>query len=291
MTVTMYLDAPSLVYRAFFAVPKTITDGSGEPVNAVRGFMDMTSRLKVEWGPDEVVAVFDNDWRPAFRVDAYSGYKAERPEEPEELTKQFEMLPRILDLAGIPRAEGRGYEADDVIATYAAATDGDDRAIVVTGDRDLLCLVRDPHVRLVFPVKGVSQVKEFREADVAEAYGVKPQLYCDFAMLRGDNSDGLPGVKGVGPKTAVKLLDDHGSIDAIYEHLDELSPRMRVSFEDARDYLRAMEDVVPPRKDVPIEATASGSADSEALMTFAAAHNLDGPATRLLEAFKPGAAG
>jgi 5'-3' exonuclease len=285
MTVRMYLDASSLVYRAFFSVPKSITNAQGQPVNAVRGFLDMMSLLKTERDPDEVVAVFDNDWRPAFRVAAYEGYKADRPEEPEELTPQFALLPQILDLAGIPRAEGKGFEADDVIATLAWKVEGEDRAAVVTGDRDLLCLVRDPHVFLIFPVKGVSQVKEFHEADVKETYGIAASRYCDFATLRGDNSDGLPGVKGVGPKTAVKLLAEHGTIEGIFEHLDTLAPKLQAAFEDARSYLAAMEEVVPPRRDVAVEATVAGAPDTEALQALAAVNNLDGPITRLLAAF------
>lgn len=286
MTTTMYLDTSSLFYRAFYSVPKTITDDSGRPVNALRGLMDMTARLKVEQGPDRIVAVLDNDWRPAFRVEAYDGYKSERPEEPEELTYQFELLPEVLDLVGMPRAEAEGYEADDVIATYAAATSGDDRSLIVTGDRDLLCLVRDPHVQLLFTLKGVSQMKRFDEAEVETSYGVAPDRYCDFAMLRGDSSDGLPGVPGVGPKTAVKLLTEHGSIDGIFDHLETLTPKLRESFDASRDYLKAMEAVVPPRTDSPAEITAEGEPDEGALMSFAGKHNLDGPATRLLKALR-----
>lgn len=282
----MYLDASSLAYRAFFSVPTTITDGKGQPVNAVRGFMDMTSILKTDHSPDEVVAVFDNDWRPAFRVEAYGGYKGERNEEPDELTPQFELLAQVLDLAGISRAEGEGFEADDVIATYAHRISGDDRALIVTGDRDLLCLVRDPHVKMLFPVKGVREMTTFDEAAVAEKYGIAPGRYSEFAMLRGDPSDGLPGVKGVGPKTAVKLLNEHGDIAGIYAALDTLTPRMQAAFTEAKDYLVAMEEVVPPRTDVDVIETPGKEPDREGLMAFAAKHNLDGPATRLLAALK-----
>lgn len=282
----MYLDASSLAYRAFFSVPTTIVDADGQPVNAVRGFMDMTSILKTTYSPDEVVAVFDNDWRPDFRVEAYDGYKAERNEEPDELTPQFDLLAEVLDLAGISRAEGEGYEADDVLATYAQQVTGKDRALIVTGDRDLLCLVRDPHVKLLFPLKGVREMTIFDEAMVEEKYGVPAARYSEFAMLRGDPSDELPGVKGVGPKTAVKLLAEHGSIEGIYAALDSLTPRLRAAFEEARDYLKAMEDVVPPRTDVELIETQGTEPDADGLMEFATKHNLDGPATRLLAALR-----
>ena len=283
MTTTMLLDASSLVYRAFFSVPKTITDHDGNPVNAVRGMMDMTARLKTEQSPDEVVAVFDNDWRPQFRVDAYPGFKSERPEEPPELTAQFDLLPEVLDAAGVRRAEAEGYEADDVIAAMCAGIKGKDRAVVVTGDRDLICLVRDPHVSLLFTVKGVTNLKRFDEASVEEAYGIPPSLYSEFAMLRGDPSDGLPGVPGVGPKTAVKLLQQHGSIDAILEHTEEMTPKLRESFESSRDYLAAMRIVVPPVTDLTVEET-DAKRDEKKLLKLAAKRNIEGPARRLLQA-------
>jgi 5'-3' exonuclease len=283
MTTTMLLDTSSLVYRAFFSVPKTITDHQGNPVNAVRGFMDMTARLKTEQSPDEIVAVFDNDWRPQFRVDAYPGFKSERPEEPPELTSQFELLPDVLDAAGLKRAEADGYEADDVIAALATKVKGKDRAVVVTGDRDLICLVRDPHVSVLFTLKGVTNLKRFDEAEVEESYGIQASLYSEFAMMRGDPSDGLPGVPGVGPKTAVKLLQQHGSIDTILEHTDEMTPKQRESFEASRDYLAAMRIVVPPVTDLTVEAT-NPKRDEAKLLKIAAKRNIEGPARRLMQA-------
>jgi 5'-3' exonuclease len=283
MTTTMLLDTSSLVYRAFFSVPKTITDHQGNPVNAVRGFMDMSARLKAEQEPDEIVAVFDNDWRPQFRVDAYPGFKSERPEEPPELTSQFELLPQVLDAAGMRRAEADGYEADDVIAALCAEIKGKDRAVVVTGDRDLICLVRDPHVSVLFTLKGVTNLKRFDEAAVEETYGIPASLYSEFAMMRGDPSDGLPGVPGVGPKTAVKLLQQHGSIDEILEHTDEMTPKQRESFEASRDYLAAMRIVVPPVTDLTVEST-DPKRDEKLLLDIAAKRNIEGPARRLLQA-------
>ena len=286
VTTTMYLDAPSLIYRAFFSVPKTITNDKGQPVNAVRGVMDMISRLKIDHSPDRIVAALDADWRPAFRVEAYAGYKSDRPDEPPELTPQFGLLGEVLDAAGIPRVASPGYEADDAIATLCAAVDGADRAVVVTGDRDLICLVRDPHVSLLFTVRGVSELKRFDEAAVEESYGIRPQSYVEFAMLRGDPSDGLPGVKGVGPKTAVDLMRTYGRIEDIYRHLDELKPRQRAAFEDAKEYLVAMEKVVPPVTDVPLEITEGHPPDEHQMITLGEANNLEGPMLRLFESFK-----
>lgn len=286
MPVIMYLDAPSLIYRAFFSVPKTLANRSGQPVNAVRGVMDMIASLKTDHHPDEIVACLDADWRPAFRVEAYEGYKSERADEPEDLTPQFGMLGEVLDAAGVSRVSSPGFEADDAIATLCHNTAGGDRAVVVTGDRDLICLVRDPHVQLFFTVRGVSELKHFDEAAVVEQYGVRPQQYTEFAMLRGDPSDGLPGVKGVGPKTATTLIQKYGSIAGIYEHLDELRPKQAEAFESARDYLVAMRKVVPPVTDVPMEQTPSHPPDEHAMITLGEENNIEGPMMRLFEALR-----
>lgn len=281
---TFYLDAPSLVYRAFFALPKTLTDDQGNSINAVRGFMDMVTTLIVQRRPDSVVSVFDADWRPQFRVDAYPGYKAERAEDPPELPPQFAIIAAVLDAAGMVRAETPGLEADDVIATLASKVDGTARATVVTGDRDLISLVRDPYVNLLFPVKGTKEMAEFDEAAVEEKYGIPPHLYGEFAMMRGDSSDGLPGVPGVGPKTAVTLLKRFGSLDGIYANLGGLSERQRKAFEGSFDYLVAMETVVELVCDADVDATESHEPDEELLKELGEKHNLGSSVGRLLQA-------
>ena len=281
---TFYLDAPSLVYRAFFALPKTLIDEQGNSINAVRGFMDMVTTLLVQRRPDSVVSVFDGDWRPQFRVDAYPGYKAERPEDPPELPPQFDIIAAVLDAAGMVRAETPGLEADDVIATLVSKVDGDLRATVVTGDRDLISLVRDPHVNLLFPVKGTKEMAEFDEAAVEEKYGIPPRLYGEFAMMRGDSSDGLPGVPGVGPKTAVTLLKKFGSLDGIYANLSDLSDRQRKAFEGSFDYLVAMETVVELVYDAEVDPTQPHDPDEELLKELGEKYNLGSSVARLLQA-------
>lgn len=283
---TFFLDAPSMVYRAFFALPKTITDAEGRSVNAVRGFMEFVTRLIVDRRPAKIVAVLDADWRPQFRVDAYKGYKIDRPEDPPELPPQFEVIRDVVDAAGIVRAESPGLEADDVIATLVTRLDGDERGVIVSGDRDLLCLVRDPQVRMLFPVKGMKEMRDYDESAVTEAYGIPPRLYGEFATLRGDPSDGLPGVAGIGAKTAVKLLDEYGSIEGIYAHRDRLSPRLRASFEAARDYLDAMYTVVGLVEDAEVVATSPEGPDDERLAELVERHNLGSSGARLLQALR-----
>ncbi|MEA2498242.1 MAG: hypothetical protein QOH26_647 [Actinomycetota bacterium] len=284
MKASLFLDAPSLAYRAFFGVPKTITDEEGRPVNAVRGYLDMLATLYDVWAPGRVVSVFDDNWRPRFRVEAYDGFKLDRPEEPPELTWQFGLLNDILDALGMVRVVSPGLEADDAIATLVQDVSGKDRAYVVTGDRDLLCLVRDPHVRLLFTVKGVRELKDFDEGAVEAAYGIPPSRYVEFAMLRGDPSDGLPGVPGIGPTRATKLLGEYASIDGILEHLDRLPPKQAEAFDRSREYLDAMRIVVPPVIDAPIVQTEMREPDVDRLESLARAHNLDGPLKRLREA-------
>jgi 5'-3' exonuclease len=281
---TLLLDAPTLVYRAFFALPTSLTDASGRPVNAVRGFMDMVARLLTDFRPARAVAVFDADWRPAWRVEIYPGYKSERPEDPPELPPQFDVIADVLDAAGIERAEAKGYEADDVLATLVARKSSDDVVGIVTGDRDLVALVRDPDVKLLWLGRGIRRLQAMDEEHVRAAYGVPPALYPQLAILRGDPSDGLPGVAGIGPARAAGLLLEHGSIQGILDRVDDLPPRQRAALDGARDYLAAMQRIVPLVDDVDVEATRPEPFQAERLVQLAAAHGLGGAATRLAQA-------
>lgn len=285
MADTYIIDAPSLVYRAFFSYPTTVTDARGNPVNAVRGFMEMITHLISDRRPDHLINVFDSNFRPDFRVAAYPGYKAQRPEDPPELPRQFHVIAEVLDAAGMIRAESDGLEADDAIATLVETADRFP-ITVVTGDRDLLALVRDPDVKVLFPLKGLKEVTEFTEHDVEEKYKVPPRLYPEFATLRGDSSDGLPGVQGIGPKRAAALLAEHGSIEGILSHLDKLPPKQAEAFESGRDYLSAMKTVVALVTDAPITATELHPPDEELLAELAEVHNLGSSAARLLQALK-----
>ena len=287
MTSVMLLDTSSLTYRAYFAVPSSITGPHGRPVNAVRGVLDMTTRLLVDRRPDEIVHCLDADWRPAPRVAAYDGYKAKRPDEPEELSWQFGLLDEVLDAFGLPRVWAPGWEADDAIGTLCARAADGDSVDVVTGDRDLLQLVRDAGsgavIRVLFTIKGVRDLEEFDEAGVKRKYGVPAGRYVDYATLRGDPSDGLPGVVGVGEKTARDLVRRYGSLEAVLADDAAHSPRLGQNLRSAAGYLAAMKQVVPVRTDVALER-ADGTRDDDRLAALAAAHGIDGPVGRLREA-------
>jgi 5'-3' exonuclease len=289
MTTHLLLDTSSLMFRAFFSVPVTVVGRDRKPVNAVHGYLDMTGRLIERVRPDECVHVFDNDWRPAPRVAEYDGYKAQRAPDPEGLPEQFELLREVLEAMGLPHAESPGWEAEDAIGALAARGGRGDRFDVVTGDRDLLQLVHDPEVRVLFTVRGVSELREFDEAGVLEHYGVPASRYADFATLRGDPSDGLPGVRGVGEKTARTLVTAYGSLD---ELLDEAraerrrpgplrgAGRLVATLRDSQEYLDAMSRVVPIRTDVDVEVTRA-EPDPERLEELARSHRLVGPVQRL----------
>jgi 5'-3' exonuclease len=295
MTHRLLLDTSSLTYRAFFAVPSSITDPAGRPVNAVRGVLDMHARLLADHRPDEVVHVFDADWRPAARVEAYAGYKAARPADPEGLPEQFDLLAEVLDAFGLPRVDAPGWEADDAIGTLCAEAAAGDRVDVVTGDRDLLQLVVDEPalVRVLFTVRGVSTLTTFDEAAVRGRYGIAPARYVDFAILRGDASDGLPGIKGVGDKTAATLVRAFPSLDDLAAVAAEavaggrrpaaLSPAVARAIAAADGYLEAMQQVVPVRRDLALRWVRADP-DPARRRELAVDRALEGPMRRLEEA-------
>lgn len=217
------LDTASLYYRAFYALPESLTAPDGYPNNMLRGFLSSLTKISRQLGPTRLAACWDDDWRPQWRVDALPSYKTHRlasetddvEEVPDTLSPQIDALARILDAAGISRPGAIGYEADDVIATLAAAHDGE--VIVVTGDRDMVQLVSD-RVRVLLAVNGGMEKWPLLTPDLAlERFGVPSSAYVDFAALRGDASDGIPGIPGIGPKTASALITHFGSLDAVLE--------------------------------------------------------------------------
>jgi 5'-3' exonuclease len=285
MTHLLLLDTSSLLYRAFFGLPTSIKDPDGRAVNAVHGYLDMTARLYASRRPDRLIHVYDDVFVPKSRAQAYPPYKAHRPPDPPELPPQFDLLEEALDAFGLERASAADWEADDALAALCAAADPDDIVEIVTGDRDLLQLVRDdgPTVRVLFTVKGVTDLATFDEAAVLAKYGVPASRYVDFAILRGDPSDGLPGVSGVGEKTAQKLVQAYPTLDALLDDAGALPKRLSEQIGGARDYVTAMRDVVTVRPDVPI-AVRSGPRDDARLEALGQQRRLGGPIRRLTEA-------
>jgi 5'-3' exonuclease len=258
----MLLDSASLYYRAFYGVPETMTAPDGTPVNAVRGLLDMMSRLLRARPPGRLVACLDADWRPAFRTAAIPSYKAHRAnpdgteQAPDTLTAQIPVIEQVLAAAGVAMASAPGYEADDVIGTLAARDAGP--VDVVTGDRDLFQVVDDERrVRVVYTARGLSKLEVVDEAAVTARYAIPGRSYAAFAALRGDPSDGLPGVSGVGEKTAAALVRKFGDVAAILAALDAghggfpMGSRAKLAAD--RDYLEASVPVVAVATDVPVD--------------------------------------
>jgi 5'-3' exonuclease len=296
----MLLDSASLYFRAFHGVPETVTAPDGTPVNAVRGFLDMVAHLVRTRRPDRLVACLDLDWRPRFRIAALPSYKAHRVSPaggetvPDALVPQVPLLLDVLDKLGVATAGAEGFEADDVIGTLAAAET--DEVEVVSGDRDLMQVVRDdPPVRLLYIGRGVRKLEVMTEAEVAARYCIPGRAYADFAVLRGDPSDGLPGVPGIGERTAAALVSRFGSLDGLVAALDGDSNAgfpsgSRTKLAAARDYLAAAPAVARVRADVPVpphdDTLPAAPADPAGLVALSERWNLDSPLNRLLAALR-----
>ncbi|WP_130339670.1 5'-3' exonuclease [Streptomyces sp. BK022] len=296
----MLLDTASLYFRAYFGVPDSVRAPDGTPVNAVRGLLDFIDRLVKDHRPDKLVACMDADWRPQWRVDLIPSYKAHRVAEehegapdaeevPDTLSPQVPVIEDVLDALGIARVGVAGYEADDVIGTFTARADGP--VDIVTGDRDLYQLVDDARdIRVLYPLKGVGTLQLTDEAWLREKYGVDGRGYADLALLRGDPSDGLPGVPGVGEKTAAKLLAAFGDLAGIVAAVDDpkakLTLTQRKRLTEAAPYLAVAPKVVRVADDVPLPevdiALPHAPRDPAALDALAARWGLGSSLQRLL---------
>jgi 5'-3' exonuclease len=272
----MFIDGSSLIFRAYYGVPTTFRSPEGEPVNGVRGFMDRLATLIHEYRPARLAVASDEDWRPAWRVELIPGYKVHRVAEPipPDLAPQMPIIHEVLDAVGVDFVGVPDYEAEDVIATWTARAAGS-TVDIVSGDRDLFALVRDPEVRVLYPEKrGLTAVDE---AEVTRRYGVPGHLYADFAILRGDPSDGLPGLAGVGDKKAADLVTRYGGLDGLLA-----SGRLN---EADRGYVERARRVVPPVTDLPAELPLSRRPpDNERAEALADRYGLRSPLERLLKA-------
>jgi 5'-3' exonuclease len=278
----LLLDGASMWFRSYFGVPSSITAPDGRPVNALRGFLDSVATVITRERPARLVVCRDDDWRPQWRVDLIPSYKGHRVAEPapegepdieevpDDLTPQVDMITEMLDAFGIATAGAPGFEADDVLGTLAAR-ERRDPVVVVSGDRDLLQLVRDDpvKVRVLYLGRGLSKATVCGPAEVAEQYGVPVDragpAYAELALLRGDPSDGLPGVPGVGEKTAATLLAQHGSLERIlaaaHDPKSKMSKAYRSKLLAATDYIEAADQVVRVATDAPV----TFSTDSDTL--------------------------
>lgn len=303
----MLIDAASLYYRAFHGVPDRRRSADAPPNNAIRGLVDMTASLIAHRRPAALVMCWDDDWRPAFRVEAIPSYKQHRlaagdttgttEDTPADLVPQVPVIVELLAALGIARVGAAGYEADDVIGTLVERTAGRRPVEVVTGDRDLFQLVDDAAgVSVLYTARGgVRDADLVDESWLVQKYGLASgRAYAEMAVLRGDPSDGLPGVQGIGEKTAVQLLDTFGSLAGVLEALDRGDDRLRgarrTRLEEGREYLAAAPQVVDVARDTPVELDEAAMALPTALVDAAAVrelvdrYDLGSPVGRLLDA-------
>lgn len=305
----LLLDGASLWFRAYYALPESITAPDGRPVNAVRGFIDMVSALMARTEPSRLAVCLDLNWRPQFRVDAVPSYKAHRVAEaapgtpeseevPDSLSPQVDMIMAVLAAAGIATAGAEGLEADDVLGTLAFR-ERQDPVVVVSGDRDLLQVAADEpnQVKVLYVGRGLAKAELFGPAEVAEKYGVPldraGEAYAELALLRGDASDGLPGVKGVGEKTASTLMLRYGSVAALraaaLDPTSDMAQGVRAKLAAAAGYLDAALPVVRVVTDAEVDLSRSDvipavPADAERLGELAEELGIKGAVDRLVAA-------
>jgi DNA polymerase-1 len=251
----LLLDGMSLAFRAYFALPDTLATSTGLVTNAVHGFTSMVVYLIREQQPSALAVAFDAPG-PTFRDEMLEDYKAGRAQTPWLLPPQFDMIREVMASLAIPVVEAPGFEADDVIATLATeAAERQHKVVIVTGDRDSFQLITDPYVRVLYNKRGVSDYALYDEAGIMERCGVPPSKYVLLASLRGDPSDNLPGIPGVGEKTAAKLLTKYGDLDGVFSHLEEQTPKLRENLTAHQELARSNARVIPLVRDVPLEVS------------------------------------
>jgi 5'-3' exonuclease len=298
--LTLLVDSASLIYRALFSVPDTVRAPDGTLVNAAYGFLGMLESLVAQHDPDFICCAADDDWRPEWRVELIDTYKTHRAEpgsaqeQAEDLlAPQTPVIFEILAGCGIQVVGHPGYEAEDVIGTLAERAPG--RVAIVSGDRDLFQLVRDPDIFVLYPRRGVSQVDVVDETYIETKYQIPGRAYRDFALLRGDPSDGLPGVRGVGEKLAAALLARYGSLDGILEAARGSDQGIALSkVRRNLDYVERALKVVTIPTDLPIpevDLTRPRREPDAAVVSLAERYGLGGAVRRLATALKSGRAG
>ena len=275
----LLVDGSSLIFRAFFGVPQTVVAPDGRPINAVRGFLDYLARFITDRRPVHLAVATDEDWRPAFRVQALPTYKAHRTAEPvpPALEPQMEIIMQVLGAFGIPAVGAPGYEAEDVNASLVQFAQGP--VEILSGDRDLFALVRDPDVVVLYP-QSRGEVLVVDEAEIERKYGIPGRSYADFAILRGDPSDGLPGLPNVGEKKAAALIQRHGSIAGVLRDGNLTEADI--------DYIQAAIKVVLPVATIPLERPdgrlRADSGDANRIAELKQKYGLGGAVDRLLRA-------
>ena len=258
----LLIDGNAVLHRAYHALPASLTTKDGEPINAVYGFVSMLVKIIEDIKPTHIACAFDTPVE-TFRKAEYVGYQAHRPRLDSDLSSQFEICYKVLDAMNIPIYKIERYEADDVVGTIANQCSGlVDEVVIVTGDRDILQLVDDKKkVRVYMPTQGINKAKLYTESEVVERMGVKPLQIVDYKALAGDSSDNYPGVTGIGPKTAINLLIEYGTLENIYEHINEIPEKVGKKLAVGVESAGMSKKLAMIVKDVPLTFHLSDSAN------------------------------
>lgn len=295
----LLIDSASLWYRAYYGMPDTMLGPDGTPINAIRGFLDMSARLITQYQPNRMVACLEGDWRPTWRTDLFPGYKANRvdaegdEDEPDTLGPQIPILLDLLDLFRIPMVGVDNYEADDLIATYSKSEVGPTN--IVTGDRDLFQLIDDKRkIRVIYLAKGFSQQEVVNLSWVSHKYGIPGDRYALYAMIRGDASDGLPGVRGIGEKGAAVIANSFTTIEAALSAAHEGDPRLTPllckRLIEGSDYIKIAPKLVHCALDVPLPSMdlhlPKAPSDLSDIYSFKERYGLGASVDRLIAALK-----
>ena len=297
-SLTLLIDAASLIYRAFFSTPDTVRSEDGTLMNAAGGFLSMLARLIADHHPQYLACAADDDWRPQWRVDLIDTYKTSRAaddsaqsEVEDQLEDQMPVIAEALSMSGIALVGHPDYEAEDVIGTLAARAPG--RVAIVSGDRDLFQLVEDPKVMVIYPRRGVSVVDRVDEAYIEAKYGIPGRKYLDFAILRGDPSDGLPGVRGIGEKIAASLVSRYSDLDSVIAAATSSPGGVALGkVRGAVDYIQRARQVCTIPSDLPIadtDLTRPSNVDAEALRALGKRYGISDSMERLILALRAAA--
>ncbi|MEK7498079.1 MAG: 5'-3' exonuclease H3TH domain-containing protein [Patescibacteria group bacterium] len=270
MIKLVLIDGNAILHRAYHALPPTLTTKTGEPVNAVYGFVSMLLRVIIDLKPTHIAVAFDTA-KPTFRHVEYVGYQANRPRTDSELSSQFEITYKVLESMAIPTYKLAGFEADDVLGTIAHQLKNTEEVVIVTGDRDILQLVGGK-IKVYMPVKSLADAKLYGASDVVERMGVGPDKIIDYKALVGDPSDNYFGVSGIGPKTAIGLIEKYGSVDNIYKHLGEIPEKTSKKLAEGAESAGLSRKLATIVTDVPItfkiEDAAGWAVDGERVLKF-----------------------
>ena len=259
--MVILIDGHSIAFRAFYALPDSLVTKEGFPTNVIHGFLMMISKIIKDYDTDKLIITWDVS-KKTFRTDLYKDYKGNRKSAPDEFKIQVKVLQKLIEKFNIPQVSVEGYEADDVLGTLSKSfNDNNEEVLIVTGDRDSFQLISDK-TNVLYTKRGISEVERFGKAEFEEKYKISTSQYIEYLGLKGDSSDNIPGLPGVGEKTAINLLSDYENIENIYKNLDDLTPKLRDTFQDNKDLLMLSKDLATIKRDLDINLPETKIKDS-----------------------------